>query len=237
MPRLLRVMSPGIPQHLVQRGNNREPCFFAEADYLTYLHWLERAASAYRVAIHAYVLMPNHVHLLATPAVEGGISKMMQYLGRQYVQHINRTYLRSGTLWERRFLASLVETECCLLTLYRYIESNPVRAGMVAAPEQYRWSSAKAHFAPNGATFLLDHDRFLQLADTPQARAQAYGELARERLDDDVLAEIRGAIRHGVPLGSERFSEQIERELGQRVRLRKPGRKPKALIKDLASAR
>jgi putative transposase len=220
-------MSSGLPQHLVQRGNNREPCFFAEPDYLAYLHWLERAARAYSVSIHAYVLMPNHVHLLATPAVEGGISRMMQYLGRQYVQHINRTYRRSGTLWERRFLASLVDSDCCLLPIYRYIESNPVRAGMVALPEEYRWSSAKAHLAPNGATFLADHDRYLRLGDTPQQRAQAYLESSRAPLEEEVLVEIRHAIRRGVPLGSDGFTEQIEHQLGRRVRLRKPGRKPK----------
>jgi putative transposase len=219
-------MSAGFPQHLIQRGNNRAPCFFADADYLTYLRWLERAACGYGVSIHAYVLMPNHVHLLATPAVEGGISKMMQYLGRQYVQHVNRTYRRSGTLWERRYLASLIET-CSLLSLYRYIESNPVRTGMVATPEQYRWSSAKAHVAPNGATFLVDHDRYLCLGDTPQARARTYVESMRQPLGEEVLADIRRAIRHGVPLGSEDFSENIERQLGRRVRLRKAGRKPK----------
>jgi len=227
MPRLPRIMSPGLPQHLVQRGNNREPCFFAESDYLAYLHWLVRAADMYRVALHAYVLMPNHVHLLATPAVEGGISRMMQYLGRHYVQHINRTYRRSGTLWERRFLASLVDSECCLLSIYRYIESNPVRAGMVALPEEYRWSSAKAHLAPNGATFLADHDKYLGLGDTPQQRAQAYLESSRTPLEEEVLAEIRHAIRRGVPLGSDGFTDQIEHQLGRRVRLRKPGRKPK----------
>ena len=220
-------MSPGLPQHLVQRGNNREPCFFAESDYLAYLHWLQRAADMYRVALHAYVLMPNHVHLLATPAMEGGISRMMQYLGRHYVQHINRTYRRSGTLWERRFLASLVDSECCLLLIYRYIESNPVRAGMVALPEEYRWSSAKAHLAPNGATFVADHDRYLRLGDTPQQRAQAYLESSRTPLEEEVLAEIRHAIRRGVPLGSEGFTEQIEHQLGRRVRLRKAGRKPR----------
>lgn len=228
MPRLPRVMSPGFPQHLVQRGNNREPCFFAESDYLAYLRWLERAACAYGVSVHAYVLMPNHVHLLATPHREGGISKMMQYLGRQYVQHVNRTYGRSGTLWERRFLASLVETEC-LLPLYRYIESNPVRAGLVAEPEHYRWSSARAHLVPNGASFLVYHDMYLRLGDTPQSRALAYCEAARKPLDDEMIVEIRSSIRHGVPLGSERFTDQVERQLGRRVRLRKPGRKPKQL--------
>lgn len=228
MPRLPRVMSPGFPQHLVQRGNNREPCFFAESDYLAYLRWLERAACAYGVSVHAYVLMPNHVHLLATPQVEGGISKMMQYLGRQYVQHVNRTYGRSGTLWERRFLASLVETER-LLPLCRYIESNPVRAGLVADPEHYRWSSARAHLVPNGASFLVYHDMYLRLGDTPQSRAHAYLEASRTPLDDEVLADIRSSIRHGVPLGSERFTDQVERQLGRRMRLRKPGRKPKQL--------
>jgi len=228
MPRLPRVMSPGFPQHLVQRGNNREPCFFAESDYLAYLRWLERAACAYGVSVHAYVLMPNHVHLLATPQVEGGISKMMQYLGRQYVQHVNRTYGRSGTLWERRFLASLVETER-LLPLCRYIESNPVRAGLVADPEHYRWSSARAHLVPNGASFLVYHDMYLRLGDTPQSRAHAYLEASRKPLDDEVLADIRSSIRHGVPLGSERFTDQVERQLGRRMRLRKPGRKPKQL--------
>ena len=228
MPRLPRVMSSGLAQHLVQRGNNREPCFFSGSDYSAYLHWLERAARAYRVSVHAYVLMPNHVHLLATPGVEGGISKMMQYLGRQYVQHINRTYSRTGTLWERRFLASLVETDGCLLSLYRYIESNPVRAGIVQAAEHYPWSSARAHVAPNGATFLVDHDIYLNLGATPQARAEAYLGLTRVPMEEKVLGEIRLAIKRGVPFGSEGFKDQIERQLGRRVRLRKPGRKPKS---------
>jgi putative transposase len=227
MPRLPRVTCSGFPQHLVQRGNNREPCFFAESDYLAYLHWLERAANTYRVSVHAYVLMPNHVHLLATPGVEGGISRMMQYLGRHYVQYINKTYHRSGTLWERRFLASVIETECYLLSLYRYIESNPVRAGMVAVPEQYRWSSARAHVAPNGPTFLADHDMYLRLGETPQARAGAYVESSCRPLEENVLAEIRFAARRGVPLGSDEFKDQLEHQLGRRVRLRKAGRKPK----------
>jgi REP-associated tyrosine transposase len=228
MPRLPRVMSPGIPQHVVQRGHNREPCFFADADYLTYLHWLERAACAYRVSVHAYVLMPNHVHLLVTPETEGGISRMMQYLGRQYVQHVNRTYRRRGTLWERRFLASLVDAEY-LLQLYCYIESNPVRGAIVAAPEDYCWSSARAHLAPGGKTFVVDHAKYLDLGATPQTRAGAYLEAAREPLADAVLADIRRAIRHCVPLGSEGFAEQIERKLGRRVRLRKAGRKPRQI--------
>src|SRR5258708_35178357 len=136
MPRLQRIMAAELPQHVVQRGNNREDCFFAEADYAAYLHWLERAARTYRVAIHAYALMTNHVHLLVTPGLEGGVSRMMQYLGRHYVQYINKTYRRSGTLWERRYHASVVETEGQLPTLHRYITHHPVRGGNVRPPEQ-----------------------------------------------------------------------------------------------------
>lgn len=227
MPRLRRVMSAGFPQHVIQRGNNCEACFFAEGDYTAYLHWMERAASTYRVAIHAYVLMPDHAHLLATPGVEGGISRMMQYLGRHYVHYINTTYRRSGTLWERRFRAHLVETECYLLALYQYVESHPVRLGLVAVPEHYRWSSAKAHRAPREASFVVDHDVYLRLGHTPQARALAYVERTRQPLDDGVLCEIRIAEKHGVALGSDRFKDEVENRLGHRVRLAKPGRKPK----------
>src|SRR5258706_12088301 len=143
MPRLQRIMAAGFPQHVVQRGNNREGCFCAEADYAAYLHWLERAARTYRVAIHAYVLMTNHVHLLVTPGLEGGVSRMMQYLGRHYVQYINKTYRRSGTLWERRFPAGGVGTEAYLLTPPPFIERNPVRAGNVGAPEQNKGAEGK----------------------------------------------------------------------------------------------
>jgi len=160
MPRLQRVMAAGFPQHVIQRGNNREACFFAEADYVTYLYWLERAARTYQVAIHAYVLMPNHVHLLATPGLEGGISRMMQYLGRHYVRYINKTYRRSGTLWERRFHASVVESEAYLLTLQRFIELNPVRAGIAKAPEQYPWSSARDHLGPTASWLICTLEPF-----------------------------------------------------------------------------
>jgi putative transposase len=229
MPRLKRITAAGIPQHVIQRGNNREDCFFAEADCVAYLHWLDRAARLYRVAVHAYALMPNHVHLLVTPGVEGGVSRMMQYLGRHYVQYINKTYRRSGTLWEGRFHASVVETEAYLLTLYRYIELNPVRTSMVKEPEQYRWSSAKDHLAPTGSSLILDHDLYMRLGDTGEARARAYGALMRKPLEEDALSQIRAAIRQGGVLGSDQFKDQIEIRLGRRVRPGRPGRKPKRL--------
>ena len=229
MPRMQRIMAAGFPQHVVQRGNNREDCFFAEADHAAYLHWLERAARTYQVAIHAYVLMANHVHLLVTPGSEGGVSRMMQYLGRHYVQYINKTYRRSGTLWERRFHASVVETEAYLLTLHRYIELNPVRAGMVKAPEEYKWSSAKEHLAPVGSSLIVDHDVYVRLGATPSVRARAYGALIGEPLEEGALSQIRIASRQGGVLGSDQFKDQIEIQLGRRVRLGRPGRKPKRL--------
>jgi len=234
MPRLPRVMSAGFPQHVIQRGNNCEACFFAETDYAVYLHWLKQAASTYRVAIHAYVLMPNHVHLLATPGMDGGISRMMQYLGRHYVHYINRTYHRSGALWERRFRAHIVESGRYLLTLYRYIERNPVRAGMVATPDQYRWSSVGDHLGSGGESFVVDHEAYLCLGETPQERAHVYGALVRESLEPNLLSEIRAAANRGVALGSERFKDELESRLGRRMRLGRPGRRPKPRYVQLA---
>jgi len=227
MPRLQRIMAAGFPQHVIQRGNNREACFFAEADYVTYLHWLERAARTYRVAIHAYVLMTNHVHLLVTPGLEGGVSRMMQYLGRHYVQYVNKTYRRSGTLWERRFHASVLESETYLLTLQRFIELNPVRKGLVKAPEQYRWSSASDHLGPTGDSLIVDHDAYLRLGASGDDRAGAYAALMREPLGEQALSQIRSAARQGCALGSDGFKDHIEIQLGRRVRLARPGRKPK----------
>src|SRR3954463_10091995 len=122
MPRLRRIMAAGFAQHLIQRGHNRQACFFRDGDYAAYLHWLDRAARAYGVPVHAYTLMPNHVHLVVTPGLEGGVSKMMQYLGRHYVGYVNKTHHRTGSLWEQRFNASIVESETYLLALHRYIE-------------------------------------------------------------------------------------------------------------------
>lgn len=233
MPRLQRISAAGLPQHVVQRGNNRGNCFFAEADYVTYLHWLERAARAYGVVLHAYVLMPDHVHLLATPTVEGGVSSMMQYLGRHYVQYINKTYGRSGTLWQRRYHASVIETEAYLLTLYRFIELNPVRAGLVQAPEQYLWSSAKDHLALTESSLIVDHETYMRLGGTSKERVRAYTALIREPLEEEALSQIRTAVRQGGVLGSDQFKDQIEMQLGRRVRPGRRGRKPNRL-RDLA---
>jgi REP-associated tyrosine transposase len=227
MPRLQRITAAGFPQHVEQRGNNRQDCFFAPNDYRTYLYWLNRAARTYRVALHAYVLMPDHVHLLVTPAMEGGVSKMMQYLGRQYVQYINKTHGRRGTLWERRFYASIAETEAYLLTLYRYIDLNPVRNGLVQAAEHYPWSSAKDHLAAARNPMILEHPSYMRLGDSGEARAAAYQALLCEPVEQSTLLQIRAAARQGGVLGSDRFKDRIEMQLGRRVRAARRGRKPK----------
>ena len=134
MPRKPRFELPGVPQHVIQRGNNREPCFYAEADYLRYRDDLRNAAEKYACVVHAYVLMTNHVHLLVSSSAAYGISQMMQSLGRRYVRYINREYRRTGTLWEGRFKAALIDTDAYLLTCMRYIELNPVRAAMSPIP-------------------------------------------------------------------------------------------------------
>jgi putative transposase len=141
MPRLPRYILPGVPQHIIQRGNNRQAIFAAEGDYITYLDWLKRAADQYGLYIHAYVLMTNHVHLLATPMAEDSIGKALQSLGRRYVQYFNFSYGRTGTLWESRYRATVVDADSYFLACSRYIELNPVRASMVQAPGDYRWSS------------------------------------------------------------------------------------------------
>jgi putative transposase len=140
MPRKQRFIIPGVPVHIVQRGRSREPVFYDEADYRVYLGRLKEAAEKYQCQIHAYVLMTNHIHLLATPSDLQGITRMMQYIGRHYVPYINHTYGGNGSIWEGRYKANLVQDDRYLLTSMRYIELNPVRADMVTGPEQYQWS-------------------------------------------------------------------------------------------------
>jgi len=155
-------------------GNNRQACFFADQDYQFYLQCLSEAASKHSCAVHAYVLMTNHVHLLLTPATEDGPSRLMQSIGRRYVQYVNYSYRRSGTLWEGRFSASVVHAEDYLLGCYRYIELNPVRADMVSAPEQYRWSSHRIHIGLSPKRFIVDHPLYEALGAGDEQRHKAY---------------------------------------------------------------
>ncbi|RJG12371.1 transposase [Pseudomonas cavernicola] len=217
MPRKHRMYLPGVPAHVVQRGNNRAASFFHEDDYRFYLAALADALKRYRVELHAYVLMTNHVHLLMTPADTEGISRVMQNVGRLYVLNINRTHRHTGTLWEGRHKASLVNAAENLLTCYRYIELNPLRAGMVAAPEEYPWSSYGWHAwgMPNGV--VADHLLYQQLGEDASQRQQAYRQLFTEHLEASALHVMREALTHNYPLGNERFRESVERNLGRVV--------------------
>jgi putative transposase len=218
MSRKPRFVLPGVPQHVIQRGHNREPCFFAEEDYQRYLHDVHEAALRNELQIHAYVLMTNHVHLLVTPKQPFSVMHTMQDLGRKYVRYINHSYKRTGGLWEGRYKASLVDSEAYLLTCMRYIEMNPVRAGMVEHPGEYRWSSygINGNGKPNG--ILTRHPLYLSLGQDNAAREQAYRELFRHQLDSSELHSVREALNQELVLGREDFKEKIEIMLQRQVR-------------------
>ena len=225
MPRRARITLAGVPHHVVQRGHNREATFFADEDYLAYRHSLKEGAQRYHCAIHAYALMTNHVHLLVTPANEDGLSRLMRYLGSRYVQYVNFVYRRRGTLWEGRFKSSLVDQEHYLLTCYRYIELNPVRANMVEQPQDYRWSSYASHALGKQDDLIDDHPLYLALGTTEETRRAAYRELFRYQLDDEQLTDIRDSLNKGLAVGAERFKDQIETVVARSVRPGQAGRK------------
>ena len=211
MARLPRFVLPGQPQHVIQRGNNREVIFVSDYDYHFYLEKLQDACKEYRCDVHAYVLMTNHVHLLVTPHTNDGISKVMQYLGRYYVQYFNYTYDRTGTLWEGRYKASLIDSERYLLTCSRYIEMNPVRAQMVDHPSEYPWSSYRYNALGQTNFRLVAHPLYRRLGRCPEERQKAYRHLFRTHISEKTLEEIREATNKAWALGSDRFKARIER--------------------------
>ncbi len=229
MPRKPRFFLPDVPVHVVQRGHSREPVFFEDGDYLAYRHWLVEAARRYSCAVHAYVLMTNHVHILVTPQGKSGVSRMMQYVGRRYVPYINYSYGTSGSIWEGRFKASLVHDEEYLLTCMRYIELNPVRANMVNAPGQYRWSSYRVNALGKIDPLITPHSLYLRMGKTEASRLSAYKSLFQAHIDDDALKDIRAAWQTGTPLGNTYFKEKIERKLKTKVGQARRGRPKRAL--------
>lgn len=224
MPRRPRIVLPGTPLHLVQRGNNRQACFFATNDYLVYLQWLEEYAEKYECDIHAYVLMTNHVHLLVTPQNTTSVGAMMKNLGQRYVQYINRTYQRSGTLWEGRFRSCITQDEGYVLSCYRYIELNPVRAGMVEHPAEYRWSSYRSNAQGEASKLLKTNDLYQRLGESSSQRQERYRELFRNQLDQGMIDQIRRATNGNFALGNDRFKSQVEESLGRRISPGKTGR-------------
>lgn len=224
MARLARLCPKGIPQHIIQRGNNRSICFCSEGDRAFYAQCLKQFAIKYKVSLHAWVFMTNHVHLLATPQSDDGISKMMQAIGRMYVRYFNQSYKRSGTLWEGRFKSCLIESERYLLQCYRYIELNPVTAGMVYEPSEYAWSSYRCNALGKYSEMLSPHAEYLLLGKTDEERQKNYRALFERHLDQRMITDIREATSKGMALGSEKFKEDIELTFKRRVVSAKPGR-------------
>ncbi len=183
MPRRPRIHLAGLPLHIVQRGHNREACFFGDDDYTAYRHWLGEALKATGCQLHAYVQMTNHVHLLLTPPEPEAVSQLAISLGRRYVQYINKTYRRTGTLWDGRYKSSLVHADAYLLLCQRYIELNPVRAAMVDDPAHYRWSSYRTNGLGQTDPLLMPHALYTGLGQDEAERLAAYRALFRSELD------------------------------------------------------
>lgn len=224
MARLARLHVPGLPQLLVQRGNNRQSIFHDDADRRLFLGWLRDAAREHGVAIHAYVLMPDHFHLLATPPVEGAMGRMLQSLGRRYVAHFNRKSGRAGTLWEGRYRATVVDPERYLLAAMRYVETNPVRAGLAVEPMSYPWSSCAHHVGVHPDPLVSDHPVYWALANTPFERQAAYRQLLDEPMSAHALTTVRAAVHKGWMLADDAVAAHHAALATRRPRAARRGR-------------
>jgi putative transposase len=230
MPRLTRLLHPGVATHVIQRGNNRQEIFFDDADREQYLAWLGEALRAEGCSLHAYVLMSNHVHLLLTGAAARAVPRVLQSLGRRYVARVNRLRGRSGTLWEGRYKSTLIDSDGYLLACYCYIEANPIRAGMVARPEQHPWSSWRRNGFGEADPLVTPHPLYDQLGPDIASRAAAYRALFEQGLDAETLATLRDATQRGWLPGGEQFraamSATLNRPTGPRSRGRPRKRAP-----------
>jgi putative transposase len=209
MPRSPRCIIPGLPHHVVQRGNNRCAIFAGSADHEFFRDCLERALQRHACRLHAYVLMTNHVHLLMTPSSSGDIGRMMQSIGRRYVHRFNGTQKRTGALWQGRFRSSVVDSDRYLFACCRYIELNPVRAGLVADPADYRWSSYHANALGSVDPLVTTHELYSTLGDDASSRRRSYRALFGDTVDDATIEEIRAATHGGRRLSVERLRQQL----------------------------
>ena len=221
MARLPRYFVKGVPLHIILRGNNREPIFANDEDCQFFREALLDAAKRHGMAVHAYVFMTNHIHLLASPATEQSVPKTMQSLGRRYVQYFNFRYRRTGTLWEERYRATVVDAENYLFECMRYIELNPVRAGMIAHPREYAWSSYRANAEGKDDAMVSPHGLYLAIDRNERERRIGYRALFKSPLEAGFLNEIRECTNKGWALGGGRFQSKVER-LGRGERRAKP---------------
>ena len=223
MPRRPRMYVPGLPYHIIQRGNNREACFIEPENYQYYLELWQQLSSRYGVNVHAYCLMTNHIHFLVTPLQDNAISNTMKVVGSRYAQYINRQYKRTGTLWEGRHRGSLIQTEKYFLICSRYIEMNPVRAGMVKQPDEYRWSSYGVN-AWGDESWLVPHSEYLRLGGDSEERCFAYREIFKHQLSEYDLHLLRKAAHYCQPVGDDKFRQEIEDKYGIKIGQMKRGR-------------
>jgi putative transposase len=224
MARRPRLVVPHQPHHIVQFGVDRQPIFRESDDYRTFLNWLREAAKQYKVAIHAYVLMPDHIHLLATPDDSEGLARMMQWVGRHYVPYFNRKYQRTGTLWQGRFKANVIDAASYFMICCRYLELNPVRAGIALDPADYGWSSYAHHIGVKPNPLITDHSLYWALGNTPFEREAAYKYLTEQVLTQQELHDVTESAHKGWVLGSESFKTNLEKQLNHQIRPGKRGR-------------
>ncbi len=230
MARSPRITIPAYPHHIIQRGNNRAATFFAIDDYRFFLECLHQAKAKCQCRIYAYVLMTNHFHLLIEPREVGDLGRFMQSVGRRYVRYVNNTYRRSGTLWEGRFKSAAVSRDEYLIACSRYIELNPVRAGIVAHPKEYPWSSYQ-HRALGVPDRLLDEDVwYAALGTTEKERQERYQAWMDAQIDVREWAEIRQATQRGRLIGQETFKRHVEAITGRRLVGEARGRPKKAAV-------
>ena len=224
MPRQSRLVLPGVALHIIQRGNNRQACFRRDSDFLLYLLHLRELASRHGCAVHAYCLMPNHAHLLMTPSTEDALSTIMRNLGQRYVQYFNRSYGRTGTLWEGRYRSCIAESARYVLACYRYIELNPVRASLVQSADAYPWSSYRRNAHDREDPLITAHPEYLALGHDCDAQQMSYRKLFEDAIEPPLLNRIRNATNGGFPLGSEKFNSDVALSRGWKIAPGRPGR-------------
>ena len=235
MARLPRLTLAGYPHHVIQRGNNRQSIFLTAADHAHFLALIDENAKKLEVAIHAYVLMGNHFHLLATPRTDTGLPLMMQAVGRSYVRYFNQSQSRSGTLWEWRYRSTLIHADRYLLPCMAYIDLNPVRAGLVPEAKDYPWSSHSHYTGLRADKLITPHPLFWALGNTPFAREAAYAEVVRSGVSAYQQTELTRSVLSGWALGSEDFVADLQKRTERRVQRAQPGRPVLKPITDLTS--
>lgn len=230
MARLPRLTAPGYPHHVIQRGNNRQPIFVDDDDRRAMLGLLGEYAQQFKVALHAYVLMGNHLHLLATPETDDGLPRFMQAVGRRYVRRFNDRHARTGTLWEGRYRSTVIETDRYLLACMAYIDLNPVRAGWVAQARDYPWSSHHHYTGQRSDKLITPHSLWWTLGNTPFAREAAYAEMVHAGIGQAQQAALTDATLRGWALGGAEFVTDLQKQTTRRTEPMRPGRPPRSPV-------